>query len=91
MPKNIKDYSKSWDTFCGFDTQGEPLFETEWQHVQLSNFDEYFIHYLSDHLPTLNMNPDGDGLDRLQEFKELYIQCRLDAQREYIKNHYSPP
>jgi hypothetical protein len=84
-------YTKSWDTFNGFDSQGQALFETETQTLELNNFEEYFIHYLNDYLPTIDMNPDGDGLDRLQQFKDLYIQCRLDAQREYIKDHYSPP
>jgi hypothetical protein len=86
MFTNTREYSKSWDTFLGFDTQGEPLFETEFEHLLISNFDEFFLHYLSDHLPHLTMNPDGDGLDRYEQFKDLYIQCRLDCQHEYEKN-----
>ncbi len=91
MFQNTHNHQKTWDTFTGYDFLGNPQFQTETQHVLISNFDEYFIHYLSDHLPSLTMNPDGDGLDRLQEFKELYIQCRLDAQHEYETDRYTSP
>jgi len=67
------------------------MFQTETQHVLIGRFDEFFLHYLSDHLPGLTMNSDGDGLDRYEEFKELYIQCRLDCQHEYEKNQAISP
>lgn len=91
MFTNTKDYQKSWNTFVGFDFLGQPQFQTETQHLLISRFDEYFIHYLSDYLPTLTINPEGDGLDRYKEFKDLYIQCRLDAQHEYEKNQVIAP
>lgn len=84
-------YTRSWYTFVGFNSQGRPQLNTETHTVEISNFDEYFIHYLSDYLPTITMNPDGDGLDRLQEFKELYIQTLLEAKREYVKDSYVCP
>jgi hypothetical protein len=86
MFKDQTDHTKSWDTFRGFDNQGYPQFYTETQHLLISRFDEYFLHYLSDHLPQIAMNPQGDGLDRAREFQDLYIQCRLDAQHEYDLN-----
>jgi hypothetical protein len=91
MFQNTQDYTKTWDTFCGFDTQGEPLFETEFEFVQIGKFDEYFLHYLSSYLPTLEIDPDSDGLELFEQFKDLYIQCRLDCQHEYRENGSTPP
>jgi len=75
----------------GFDSQGHTLITTETKTVELTEFDDFFIHMLNDYLPTITMNPDGDGLDRLQEFRKLYIETLLEAQREYVKGQYSPP
>jgi hypothetical protein len=84
-------YSKTWHTFKGFTEEGRPETTKQTETVRLGNFDDYFIHMLSDHLPTIEMNPHGDGLDRLQQFRKLYIQCLLEAQREYVKDCYTPP
>lgn len=84
-------HSRSWDTFVGYSPQGRPQFNTETQHLELSNFDEYFIHYLSDQLPSLTIDPDSDGIARLSEFKEMYIQTLLSAKHEYVKDSYTPP
>lgn len=85
-------YSKTWATTAvQFDEVGKLVFATETETVYLTEFDDYFIHMLNDHLPTINMYPDGDGLDRLREFRELYIQILLDAKHEYVKDSYSPP
>jgi len=91
MFQNTRDYTKTWDTFCGYDFLGNPQFTTETQHLLISKFDEFFIHYLSDHLPHLQINPNDDGLERAEQFKELYIQCRLDCQHEYEKDQAISP
>lgn len=92
-PHELKTkYSKTWNTFAGFNLEGWPVTKvTDAQTIELSNFDEYFIHRLSDHLPTLDMEPEGDGIARMNQFKELYIQTLLEARHEYIKDCYSPP
>lgn len=84
MFQNTRDYTKTWDTFCGYDFLGNPIFQTETQHVLISKFDEFFLDCLSTQLTQIN--PDCDCLERYQQFKELYIQCRLDCQHEYEKN-----
>lgn len=84
-------HTKIWYTFAGFNQAGWPTTTKETQTVALGEFDEYFIHRLSDHLPTIDMNPEGDGLDRLRQFKELYIETLLEARHEYVKNSYTPP
>jgi hypothetical protein len=86
MFQNTRDYTKTWNTFAGYDFCGNPIFQTETQHLLISHFDEYFIEYLSDQLATLQINPNDDGLERYEQFKELYIQCRLDCQHEYENN-----
>lgn len=83
--------SRTWTTSFKYTPEGKPTFNTETETVELTNFDEYFIHYLSDYLPTINISPDGDGLDRLQQFRELYVQTLLEAKHEYVKDCYSPP
>jgi hypothetical protein len=82
--------TRTWNTFAGYSQTGEPLFNSETQTVELTEFDEYFIHYLSDYLPTLTMNADGDGLDRIREFKELFVQVLLEAKHEYNGRYECP-
>lgn len=85
-------YSKTWaNGNMQFSKAGKLCFETETKTIELTEFDEFFIHMLNDYLPTITMNPDGDGLDRLQEFRQLYIETLLEAEREYVKGGYSPP
>jgi hypothetical protein len=91
MFQNTRDYTKTWDTFAGYDFLGNPQFQTETQHLLIGRFDEFFIHYLSDQLATLQINPNDDGLERAEQFKELYIQCRLDCQHEYEKDQAISP
>jgi hypothetical protein len=91
MFTNTQDHQKTWDTFAGYDLWGKALFVTETQHLLIGKFDEYFLHYLSDQLATLTINPDDDGLERAKAFRELYIQCRLDCQHEYEKNQAISP
>lgn len=90
-PPITEKHSRNWHTFVGFDPQGQPQFTKETQQLELSNFDEYFIHYLSDELPSLTIDPDDDGISRLKQFKEMYIQTLLQAKREYVKDAYTPP
>lgn len=86
------NYSRTWPNGeMQFDSTGKLCFETETKTVKLTEFDDFFIHMLNDYLPTINMYPDGDGLDRLREFRQLYIETLLEAQREYVKGGYSPP
>ena len=84
-------YTKEWVTKFWFNKEGMPKTTIETEEYVLDNFTEHFIHYLSDHLPTITMNPDGDGLDRLHEFKELYVECMLNAKHEYVENSYQCP
>jgi hypothetical protein len=91
MFTNTRDYTKTWHTFAGYDFLGNPQFTTETQHVLIGRFDEFFIHYLSDHLAHLQINPNDDGLERAEQFRELYIQCRLDCQHEYEKDQAVSP
>jgi hypothetical protein len=91
MFQNTRDYTKTWDTFAGYDFLGNPQFTTETQHLLIGKFDEYFIHYLSEQLAQLQINPNDDCLERAEQFKDLYINCRLDCQHEYEKNSSLPP
>lgn len=89
-PGPITTTTRSWNHFKGYSQTGAPIFDTENQTVELSEFDEYFLHYLSDYLPTLTMNADGDGLDRVCEFRQLFIQVLLEAKHEYNGRYECP-
>ena len=72
-----------------FDKEGMPKASAETYEVD--NFTEFFIHMLSDHLPTIDMEPNSDGLNRLKQFRELYVDCMLASLKEYQGETYSRP
>lgn len=84
-------YQKVYTNKRWQDADNRPKAEVVIEKYWMDNFTEYFIHRLSDHLPTIKLHKDGDGLDRLQAFRDLYVDCMLDSQREYVKDSYSPP
>ena len=72
-------HTKTWTEFMSFDSSGQPMWIVETETLDLTPFEAYFIEYLADSLPGL----DEDPSTRYRQFKEIYIQCRLDAQHEY--------
>ena len=64
---------KTKQTKFWYDQNGRPHVATT--PAELSEFEEHFVHYLSDHLQTLDIDPDSDGLKLYAEFKTLYIGC----------------
>ena len=75
-------HEKTWTEFVDFDCTGHPMWAIETETLELTPFEAYFIGYLADSLPGL----DEDPSIRYAQFKEIYVQCRLDAQHEYDSN-----
>lgn len=84
-------YTKKFLTKFWFDESGNPHTTFNETNYELDDFSNYFIHYLADHLSTLTIDPKSDNLQLLNEFRELYVQCMLDAKHEYVENSYTPP
>jgi hypothetical protein len=76
-------YSKTWPTSkVNFDAGGRPYLNTETETVYLTEFDDYFIHQLSDRIQASTATP-GDGLCIITAFRNLYIQTLLDCRHDY--------
>ena len=75
-------HTKTWTEFVDFDCTGQPMWQVEIETLDLTHFEEFFISYLADALPGLEEDP----CTRYEQFKDLYVQCRLDAQHEYDPN-----
>ena len=75
-------HTKTWTEFMSFDSSGQPMWIVETETLDLTPFEAYFIGYLADALA----GPEEDPVASYQQFKELYVQCRLNAQHEYDSN-----
>ena len=74
-----------------FDESGKPKCRTTTTEFKLDEFTEFFIHYLSDHLPQLDLDENRCSVERLHEFKQLYIDCMLHSLYEYDPDTYHSP
>lgn len=74
-------HTKIWTEFVDFDCTGHPMWQVEIETLDLTHFEEYFISYLSDLLPELELAEDH--VCRNQQFKEIYVQTMLHCKHEY--------